>query len=82
MGPGAGANLGFYAPGVRWIGVEPNPWAHDYLRRVRAEVDGRGPADRRGAPLAFAPYPGTAIISGGPRQPPTRKEAPSHPPKG
>jgi ubiquinone/menaquinone biosynthesis C-methylase UbiE len=38
IGPGAGANLRFYGPGVRWVGVEPNPWAHDYLRREAARV--------------------------------------------
>ena len=38
IGPGTGANLRFYAPGVRWVGVEPNPWAHDYLRREAARV--------------------------------------------
>jgi SAM-dependent methyltransferase len=31
IGPGAGANVPFFAPGVRWVGVEPNRWAHPYL---------------------------------------------------
>lgn len=33
IGPGAGPNLAYYAPDVRWIGIEPNP----YLRRYLAE---------------------------------------------
>ncbi len=32
IGPGGGPNLRYYAPDVRWIGVEPNPYMHDYLR--------------------------------------------------
>jgi SAM-dependent methyltransferase len=36
IGPGAGANLRFFPPGVRWIGVEPNAWAHAYLAREAA----------------------------------------------
>jgi SAM-dependent methyltransferase len=33
IGPGTGPNLAYYAPGIRWIGVEPNPHMHPYLRR-------------------------------------------------
>ncbi len=33
IGPGAGANLGYYAPGIRWIGIEPNPFMQPYLQR-------------------------------------------------
>ena len=32
IGPGGGPNLRFFSPGVRWIGVEPNPHMHSYLR--------------------------------------------------
>lgn len=32
IGPGAGANLPYYPPDIHWIGVEPNPFMHDYLR--------------------------------------------------
>lgn len=39
IGPGAGANLPYYASGITWIGVEPNPYAHDALRR---EAERRG----------------------------------------
>lgn len=31
IGPGAGPNLPFYRHGVRWIGVEPNPYSHARL---------------------------------------------------
>lgn len=33
IGPGAGSNLAYLLPEVRWIGVDPNPATHDYLRR-------------------------------------------------
>ncbi len=45
IGPGTGVNLGYYPPNTRWIGVEPNPSMHAYLRR---EVERLGlPADLR-----------------------------------
>lgn len=34
IGPGAGANLPYLRSDVRWIGVEPNPYAHPYLERA------------------------------------------------
>lgn len=39
IGPGAGVNLGYYAPGVRWVGIEPNPYMQAYLRK---EAEKRG----------------------------------------
>ncbi len=33
LGPGAGVNLEYYPPGLRWIGVEPNPFLHPKIRR-------------------------------------------------
>lgn len=33
IGPGAGVNLHHYDPSVHWIGVEPNPYMRNYLRR-------------------------------------------------
>lgn len=36
IGPGGGPNLRYYAPDVRWMGVEPNPYMHDYLRETAA----------------------------------------------
>jgi SAM-dependent methyltransferase len=32
IGPGGGNNLAFLQRGVRWIGVEPNPFFHERLR--------------------------------------------------
>lgn len=39
IGPGTGANLPYYAPDVRWIGIEPNPYTH---RRLRDEASRQG----------------------------------------
>jgi SAM-dependent methyltransferase len=33
IGPGTGPNLSYFPPGVRWIGLEPNPGMHARLRR-------------------------------------------------
>lgn len=33
IGPGTGPNLRHYPSGVRWVGVEPNPYMHPYLVR-------------------------------------------------
>src|SRR5712692_1807958 len=33
IGPGTGVNLGYYAPGVHWIGIEPNAYMQTYLRK-------------------------------------------------
>ncbi len=38
IGPGAGANLEYYGLGVRWVGVEPNPHMHPYLKRAARAV--------------------------------------------
>ena len=32
IGPGTGPNLQFYPAGIRWLGVEPNPFMYPYLR--------------------------------------------------
>lgn len=32
IGPGTGPNLKYFGPDVSWIGVEPNPFMHPYLR--------------------------------------------------
>ena len=55
IGPGAGANLRFYAPGVRWVGVEPNPWAHPWLEREAADVGLA--AELREGTAASLPFP-------------------------
>ena len=36
IGPGDGPNFRYFAPDVRWVGVEPNPYMHDYLRATAA----------------------------------------------
>jgi ubiquinone/menaquinone biosynthesis C-methylase UbiE len=38
IGPGTGANLPFLPSDVRWIGVEPNPYMHRYLREKAAKL--------------------------------------------
>ena len=37
LGPGTGANMRYYPPGVKVIGIEPNPGMHDLLRAKAAE---------------------------------------------
>lgn len=39
LGPGTGANLRYYAPGVRVVGIEPNP---EMQARLRARADAIG----------------------------------------
>jgi SAM-dependent methyltransferase len=34
IGPGTGTNFRYYPHGVQWIGVEPNPYMHQYLHRA------------------------------------------------
>jgi ubiquinone/menaquinone biosynthesis C-methylase UbiE len=51
IGPGTGVNLRYYGSGIRWIGVEPNPFMHPHLRqeamRVGLKIDLRsGKAER------------------------------------
>lgn len=36
IGPGAGANFEYFPTGLRWIGVEPNPYMHSYLTESAA----------------------------------------------
>ena len=40
IGPGSGPNFAYYAPDVRWVGVEPNPYMYPYLR-ANADAQGR-----------------------------------------
>jgi SAM-dependent methyltransferase len=39
LGPGSGANMRYYAPGVKVIGIEPNPAMHERLRAHASEHD-------------------------------------------
>ena len=38
IGPGTGPNLVYYPPGIRWLGVEPNPYMYPYLRTAAARA--------------------------------------------
>ena len=38
IGPGTGPNIGFYPSGVHWIGIEPNPYMHRYLREAARQA--------------------------------------------
>lgn len=38
LGPGSGSNLTYFAPGVHWVGVEPNPHMHPYLHQAAARL--------------------------------------------
>lgn len=38
IGPGTGVNLRYYANGIHWIGIEPNPFMHPYLRQEAKRV--------------------------------------------
>jgi ubiquinone/menaquinone biosynthesis C-methylase UbiE len=44
IGPGLGANLPYYSPDVRWVGIEPNPFMHPRLRAA---------AQQRGGPTEY-----------------------------
>jgi ubiquinone/menaquinone biosynthesis C-methylase UbiE len=38
IGPGAGPNLPYLNPNVRWLGIEPNPHMHPYLQAAAAQA--------------------------------------------
>lgn len=38
IGPGVGANLPYFRPHIHWIGIEPNPHMHGYLRDRAAQL--------------------------------------------
>jgi len=59
IGPGTGVNLPYLPDGLRWIGLEPNPHMHTFLREQLAgrdmDVDLRtNPAQDTGLPDACA----------------------------
>ncbi len=39
IGPGAGANFGYYPSSVRWMGIEPNPFMQPYLKKRAEEAN-------------------------------------------
>lgn len=51
IGPGTGPNLSYYPKNIHWIGIEPNPYMHSYLKqeaeRLGLDIDIRsGTAER------------------------------------
>jgi SAM-dependent methyltransferase len=69
IGPGAGPNLRYYAADVEWIGVEPNPFMHPYLRQAIRDL-GRAeerfcidPGDARGGRLPAGDASLDAVVS-------------------
>lgn len=38
IGPGTGVNLRYYENDIHWIGIEPNPFMHPYLRKEATRV--------------------------------------------
>ena len=59
IGPGAGSSLPFFNRDVRWIGVEPNPYAHRHLE-ARAEALGLH-ADIREGVAERLPVPDASV---------------------
>ena len=51
IGPGGGANLAYLAPNpaLHWIGIEPNPYMHPYLKEQAARVGLARPDLRTGS---------------------------------
>ncbi|MDM9384155.1 class I SAM-dependent methyltransferase [Chlorogloeopsis sp. ULAP01] len=33
IGPGTGANLPYFPKSINWVGIEPNPYMHNYLKQ-------------------------------------------------
>ncbi|PSQ92653.1 MAG: hypothetical protein BRD52_04405 [Bacteroidetes bacterium SW_4_67_19] len=67
IGPGTGVNLAHLPPGVRYVGVEPNPHMHAPLRRKADALAPRAPAS---APTEGKKYsPGWKYSWGAPRAP-------------
>lgn len=38
LGPGAGPNLPYFSPQIHWLGLEPNPYMHPYLKQTADEL--------------------------------------------
>ncbi|MFH0980087.1 MAG: class I SAM-dependent methyltransferase [Planctomycetota bacterium] len=64
IGPGTGINLAYYPPGIRWTGVEPNPFMHPYLMKEAGKL-GLGVTLRRAAAeqLDFADGAFDAVVA-------------------
>lgn len=59
IGPGTGVNLPFYARDVKWIGIEPNAYMHDYLHAESKRLD--VPVDIRGGTAEALPVPDNSV---------------------
>ena len=53
IGPGTGVNLPYLPGGLRWIGVEPNPHLHSYIREKAAAHPGLDVELRAGSATAL-----------------------------
>ena len=68
IGPGTGPNLSYLPRDVRWVGVEPNPFMHPYLREslrrngFSPEQTRIDPGDPRGVRLPAADCSLDAVI--------------------
>lgn len=38
IGPGTGPNLSYYPKDIHWIGIEPNPYMHSYLKKAAEQL--------------------------------------------
>lgn len=38
LGPGAGPNLAYFSSQIHWLGLEPNPYMHQYLQQKADEL--------------------------------------------
>lgn len=38
IGPGAGSNLCYYPKTIHWVGIEPNPFMHAYLKQEAEKI--------------------------------------------
>lgn len=59
LGPGAGANFGYYPADIRWTGVEPNLHNHPHLRQAAANYGVSAtvlPAEAETLPLPDAAF--------------------------
>lgn len=55
IGPGTGVNLSYYPEGIDWIGIDPNPFMHAYLRSEAQRLGVK--ADLRQAAAEQIPLP-------------------------
>lgn len=59
IGPGPGTNLGYFLPDTDWIGVEPNPFMHDYITRAAERLGRR--VDVRSGTAEYLPIPTASV---------------------